>query len=80
VSPVSWSHHWVWIVPGLIYLWHRSRPWAGLLTLLFLVAPMWFLPHEKDLELQWSWWQHVVGNAYVLVGVAVLVVLVRPRR
>lgn len=80
VSPVSWSHHWVWIAPGLIYLAHRSRVWAGLLAVLFLVAPMWFLPHEKDLELQWTWWQHLVGNAYVLVGVAVLVVLVRPRR
>jgi alpha-1,2-mannosyltransferase len=79
VSPVSWSHHWVWIAPGLVLLLHRSRLWAGLLAALFLVAPMWFLPHEKDLELQWSWWQHVVGNAYVWVGLAVLVLLVKRR-
>ncbi|MEU7527821.1 glycosyltransferase 87 family protein [Saccharothrix sp. NPDC042600] len=83
VSPVSWSHHWVWVVPGLLLLVTVSRLGAGLLSALFLVAPMWRLPHEKDLELTWSWWQHVVGNAYVWVGLVVLVLLVRrpvPRR
>lgn len=29
ISPYSWSHHWVWFVPLLVYLLHRSftRPW-----------------------------------------------------
>ncbi len=80
VSPVSWSHHWVWVVPGLVYLAHRAKPWAGLLALLFLLGPMWWFPREKDLELGWSWWQQVVGNAYVWAGLAALVVLVRRRR
>jgi alpha-1,2-mannosyltransferase len=73
----------VWVVPGLVLLVAVSRLWAGLAAALFLVAPMWYLPHEKDLELTWSWWQHVVGNAYVWVGLAVVVLLVRrpvPRR
>src|SRR5699024_10149745 len=30
VSPFSWSHHWVWCVPLLVYLVHRAMtevPW-----------------------------------------------------
>ncbi|MDQ2874859.1 MAG: glycosyltransferase 87 family protein [Actinomycetota bacterium] len=50
VSPISWSHHWVWIVPALAVLadWavrrarHRAvrdaRPWAGWLGLAAVVA------------------------------------------
>lgn len=30
VSPISWSHHWVWSVPMLIWLLHGPvRQWAG---------------------------------------------------
>ncbi|GAA3869670.1 glycosyltransferase 87 family protein [Saccharothrix violaceirubra] len=79
VSPVSWSHHWVWVVPALVYLVHRSWKWAVAVAVLFLLGPHWFLPREGDVELHWSWWQHVVGNAYVLAGVVALVPLVRRR-
>ncbi|MEU4803204.1 glycosyltransferase 87 family protein [Actinosynnema sp. NPDC023587] len=78
ISPVTWSHHWVWVVPGLLLL-GRQRVWAGLVVALFLVAPMWFLPSEPDPAHPWSWWQHVIGNAYVWAGLAALVVLARRR-
>ena len=29
VSPVSWDHHWVWIVPVLAFLAHRAAPSRG---------------------------------------------------
>jgi alpha-1,2-mannosyltransferase len=75
ISPVSWTHHWVWVAPGLLLLVHRSRLWAALLALLFTVPPVLFLPNSDDRELSWAWWQHLLGDSYVLVGITVLVVL-----
>ena len=46
VSPISWAHHWVWILPALVLLvrsGHRIAAAAG--YLLFAVAPFWFTPH-----------------------------------
>ncbi|MGM1063907.1 glycosyltransferase 87 family protein [Saccharothrix sp. Mg75] len=80
VSPVSWTHHWVWVVPAIAYLLHRSWPWAAAVALLFWLGPMWYVPYEDKLEQTWNWWQQVVGNAYVWAGLAALVVLaLRPR-
>ncbi|MEU5694485.1 glycosyltransferase 87 family protein [Actinosynnema sp. NPDC020468] len=79
VSPVSWTHHWVWVVPGLIHLAHRSWKWAIPVALVFAIGPMTYLPMDGGRELHWSWWQVIAGNSYVLLGLAALVVLVRRR-
>ncbi len=80
VSPVSWSHHWVWIVPALVpltlVLWRGrwlARGAGALVVLVFVVGPHWLLPRENDRELGWAWWQHLIGDSYVLVGLALLV-------
>ena len=45
LSPISWFHHYVWIVPGLIWLvWGTDRPargerWAMASALAFIVIP-----------------------------------------
>ncbi len=65
-SPVSWSHHWVWIVPALAALAGR---WAVLTTAVFLAGHR-FLPHARGRELEWTWWQHVLGNTYLLAAAA----------
>ncbi|MEV5824866.1 glycosyltransferase 87 family protein [Spirillospora sp. NPDC052242] len=47
VSPISWAHHWVWIVPALAVLvrdGHRIAPACAYAV--FAVAPMWFTPHD----------------------------------
>lgn len=75
VSPVSWSHHWVWIVPavavGAIHL-YRNR--HGLVLLAGVAAVFTVghrsLPHGRGRELQWTWWQHVFGCSYVLIALA----------
>jgi alpha-1,2-mannosyltransferase len=84
VSPVSWSHHWVWAMPavlvlGLVVLATRSRAAAVLGVLGFLVfaiAPQWRLPNDNTsgVEISWAVWQKVVGNGYVWWGAALLVV------
>ncbi|MGK8555073.1 glycosyltransferase 87 family protein [Nocardia gipuzkoensis] len=89
VSPVSWSHHWVWIAPALVITADlmvrgaRSPRVIGAVaacTLLFLIGPHWLLPHSRDRELDWAWWQQVIGSSYVLVTFAVFVVAVATYR
>lgn len=77
VSPVSWSHHWVWIVPALV-AWavrvgrDRRQVAALLLTTAVFAVGHRYLPFGRDRELDWSWWQHLLGNSYLLAAVAFL--------
>jgi alpha-1,2-mannosyltransferase len=83
VSPVSWSHHWVWVVPALVLgvdtAWrHRTLIWpwvlVGLGSAAFLVRPkpgwIWQVPNRADQELDWTFSETIVGNLYVLVALA----------
>ncbi|ATL71490.1 DUF2029 domain-containing protein [Nocardia terpenica] len=83
ISPVSWSHHWVWVAPALLVVGdliargRRSPLFLGAtaaITVMFLIGPQWLLPHSDDRELRWSLWQQLVGSSYVLVTLAVLAV------
>lgn len=76
-SPISWGHHWVYVAPAVVVLlgaWHRSgrRKAALLTTAVFVLHPYQFLPQNDNRELGWSWWQHLVGNAYGLLSFALL--------
>ncbi|MDX8031913.1 glycosyltransferase 87 family protein [Lentzea sp. BCCO 10_0856] len=79
VSPVSWSHHWVWCVPVFLALGFVRGNWARLtlaaLLVVFLVQPFTYLPSTGDREMTWTWWQHVYGDAYTWVAIGLLVVL-----
>lgn len=77
-SPISWSHHWVWIVPAVLILGARAangRAVAGLaaLVVVFVVAPHSLLPSSDLRELAWTPWQHVMGNSYLLLALGFLV-------
>ncbi|WP_280467483.1 glycosyltransferase 87 family protein [Nocardia cyriacigeorgica] len=85
VSPVSWSHHWVWVAPALLVTADaiargRRNPLligaVTAMTVMFLIGPHWLLPHEADRELDWSWWQQMLGSGYVITTFAVFVVAV----
>jgi alpha-1,2-mannosyltransferase len=85
VSPVSWSHHWVWASPvlmcALIKGW-RLRPTQGwryfatalAVTSVFLAEPQLWFPHQNNLELGWGWWEQIIGSAYVWVAVVTLLI------
>ncbi|MET9380507.1 glycosyltransferase 87 family protein [Streptomyces sp. NPDC002928] len=48
VSPVSWSHHWVWCVPLMLLLGTRGHRAAALGTLLvFCSYALWWVPHGR---------------------------------
>ncbi|MGW1601789.1 glycosyltransferase 87 family protein [Streptomyces eurythermus] len=46
VSPVSWTHHWVWCVPLVLLLWTSGQRAAALGTLLVFWSYIpWWVPH-----------------------------------
>ncbi|MBL1104970.1 DUF2029 domain-containing protein [Streptomyces sp. 5-8] len=46
ISPVSWTHHWVWCVPLVLLLWSRGHRAAALGALLVFCSYVpWWVPH-----------------------------------
>ncbi|MBO0812512.1 MAG: DUF2029 domain-containing protein [Microlunatus sp.] len=78
-SPVSWSHHFVWVAPlGILYATRSSWPaWYRIVGLFFVgwvvTAPYKFLKSGHDLELGYHWWQDLIGAATPILGLIVLV-------
>ncbi|MVU76129.1 DUF2029 domain-containing protein [Nocardia sp. ET3-3] len=81
ISPVSWTHHWVWVAPALVtaIAWTtanpRFAPYATIaaFALFFLIGPG-LVPNGKHRELNWAWWQHLAGDVYIIATVALLLV------
>ncbi|WP_437114559.1 glycosyltransferase 87 family protein [Streptomyces glaucescens] len=79
VSPISWSHHWVWCVPLIAVLLADGRPrLAAATALVFTARTLWLVPHEGSSDLRLAWWQQPLASPYPLVAVALLVLL-RPQ-
>ncbi len=88
ISPISWTHLWVWIVPGLAVV-HAAgertgrrplRILAGGAFALFALGPQWLLPHGENRELHWALWEQFLGSAYVWFALAMLITAALPRR
>lgn len=85
ISPISWSHHWVWCLPLLLLLGAEaqrrgSRRWlaATLLTgLVFCSYALWWVPRDANAshppELHQNGAQMLLSACYPLVGTAFLV-------
>jgi alpha-1,2-mannosyltransferase len=69
-SPVSWSHHWVWVVPVALVLWERNRWACAAWTATFVARPVLWPPYGRGREYGWNAFEHLVGNAYVLAALA----------
>ncbi|PPK69789.1 glycosyltransferase 87 family protein [Actinokineospora auranticolor] len=94
-SPVSWSHHWVWAVPLVVYLlsrlpselpergrarWVALAP-VGAVVLVFASCVLLAMRNGKAVEFEWTPLEYVIGSAYLLVPVvAAAILLVRRRR
>jgi alpha-1,2-mannosyltransferase len=78
ISPVSWTHHWVWCVPVVLLLWTRVRRAAALGTLLvFCSYAPWWVPHGTGRpELHQSGVELTLSAVYGGVG-AVFLALAR---
>jgi len=83
-SPVSWSHHWVWIIPlGVSLIRAVHRQWGGRAAVvagvlwygLFVLRSIWWVPYRDDRELSWTFWQSIPGNSHLILGLVAFVVL-----
>ncbi|MFF7729852.1 glycosyltransferase 87 family protein [Streptomyces sp. NPDC008001] len=83
VSPVSWSHHWVWCVPAGLLLVREAAArgsrawWAGTAAaaVLFFSYVLWRLPHggQDRPELRQNGRQMLLDAGYPAAGAAFLV-------
>jgi alpha-1,2-mannosyltransferase len=72
VSPISWSHHWVWCVPLIaVLLAEGRRTWAGVAAVVFTARTLWLVRHG-DLDLRLPWWQQPLASPYALLALALL--------
>ncbi len=70
VSPISWSHHWVWCVPVVVVLVGEGRRGAaGVVALLFTARTLWLVPHAGSADLHLTWWQQPLASPYAVGGV-----------
>ncbi|HWE90133.1 MAG TPA: mannosyltransferase [Pseudonocardiaceae bacterium] len=91
VSPISWSHHWVWVVPALLWLLY-GRAAGG--RLVIVTAGLWILATGSFLisfllkaqESIWliprPWYFSALGWVYPAIGLLTLItiaVTARPR-
>ncbi|MBW5485333.1 glycosyltransferase 87 family protein [Streptomyces bambusae] len=71
VSPISWSHHWVWCVPLIAVLaaggYQRT---ALVVTVAFASRSLWLVPHQGDTDLHMAWWQQAFASPYALLTLA----------
>ena len=85
ISPMSWSHHWVWCAPALLTLADPGRRYHRRLAVavaacglvIFAAAPQWWLGKFGGQEVSWAAWQQVIGSSYVIFAVIVLLLAAR---
>ena len=78
-SPVSWSHHYIWIV--LLIAWlalAADRPsygelWAAVVAVVFWAAPFWWVPHGSNVKYAGHGWTVLLSDSFSIVLAAVLV-------
>ncbi len=86
VSPISWVHHMVWVVPAILWLAvAEDKPRWGVplaigTAVLFWSAPIWWVPYKNTSDLRLNAWQLLAGNSFFLamlifvLGATILVV------
>ena len=84
VSPISWSHHWVWfVVPALILAsaaWRARSIALGVVavawSLPFYLGPFWHIAHRNYRAIAPVGWQRPLADAYTLTALVALVAIV----
>jgi alpha-1,2-mannosyltransferase len=79
VSPVSWSHHWVWMLPTVVVTtvlaWRRRNAALALVsaagTALMVWTPIDLMP--KHHEVAAAWWRQLIGVSYLWWALATIV-------
>lgn len=80
VSPVSWSHHWVWMLEAVLVTavaaWRRRNIALAFVTVAGVAVMVWspidLMP--KHHETTAVWWRQLIGASYLWWALATLVV------
>ncbi|MGZ5392311.1 MAG: alpha-(1-2)-phosphatidylinositol mannosyltransferase, partial [Mycobacterium sp.] len=80
VSPVSWSHHWVWVLPTVLVtgiVAYRQRHVALAVVsaagiALMIWTPISLMPEHQETSA--SLWRQLAGGSYVWWAIAVIIV------
>jgi alpha-1,2-mannosyltransferase len=70
ISPVTWTHHMVWVVPAIIWLAagpnrpRRGPAMAAATAVLFWAVPIWWVPNDNLRPLHENSWQLLAGNSF----------------
>jgi alpha-1,2-mannosyltransferase len=78
VSPISWVHHLVWVIPAILWLGlAEDRPRFGVplaigTAVLFWIAPIWWVPYVSVSDLHLNPWQLVAGDSFFFAVVLFL--------
>lgn len=91
VSPVSWSHHWVWVVPLLLWCLFGSAThvmavrrlgwaWAGVCLLYVVIFLIMIQNGHLEFAASRPIWESVLDAVYPVLGLAALVVIGRVHR
>lgn len=82
ISPISWSHHWVWVVPMTIWLMHGplsgapgARVLAGYWLVVTLIGVPWILSFEQPSiwDISRPWPLALAGSVYAVGTLALFV-------
>jgi alpha-1,2-mannosyltransferase len=89
LSPISWTHHWVWLIPLMIWLLHgplRERMGARILGWGWLgmavIGPPWLLSFAQPTiwEISRPWYLAWAGLIYIVATLATLAWIAASRR
>jgi alpha-1,2-mannosyltransferase len=84
ISPISWSHHWVWVLPLLIWCLFGPQQrlvWVRLLAVAWVIATCSYIVSILIAQqfigqlASRHWWQAWLGSVYPVLGVLTLVLL-----
>jgi alpha-1,2-mannosyltransferase len=78
-NPVSWSHHFIWVV--LLVAWlalAEDRPrygewWALAVSVMLWAAPSWWVPHGPDVTFAGRGWLIPLSDCYVILFLALVI-------
>jgi alpha-1,2-mannosyltransferase len=78
-SPVSWTHHYVWLI--LLVAWlllAQDRPvkgerWVLVVSVFVWAAPFWWVPHGPSIRFAGSGWSILVANSFAIMLASVIV-------
>lgn len=90
VSPISWSHHWVWMVPAVLWLLYGATSRLTVASAIawlvatgsYLISFLETIPSPNS-GIPQAWYANVLGWAYpacALLTLAAIAVASRPRR